>query len=131
MGSLTNEVGVSFGSTPKVLRVTKHMGPGADASGHRGSKRAKNCSTSEPFFAMCAIWDWAKGLIFCRFWTKKIFKSVSGVGQLRGGALWPLEVRSLIFGHFLRMKISLWSKGPSKRLKCHNFDFDPIFRMPP
>ena len=87
MGSLTNEVGVSFGSTPKVLRVTKHMGPGADASGHRGSKRAKNCSTSEPFFAMCAIRDRAEVVIFCRFWTNFFFESGSGMGKQRGGLL--------------------------------------------
>ena len=106
MGSLTNEVGVSFGSTPKVLRMTKRMGPGADPSEHRGSKRAKNCSTSEPFSAMCVIRDLAEDWKFCRFWTKKCFAIGSGVGQRTGGPLWPLEVRSLFSTTFFKMQIS-------------------------
>ena len=79
---------------------------------------------------MCAIWDWAEFLIFCRFWTKIFFESGSRVDKLRGGPLWPSEVRSLIFGHFQRMGISLWPVGPSKMLRCQNFYFDPIFLMP-
>ena len=86
--------------------MTKGVGPWLARSGHRGSKRAKNCSTSEPFLTMCAIWDWAEDWIFCRFWTKKNFAIGSGVGQRTGGPLWPLEVRSLFSTTFFKMQIS-------------------------
>ena len=67
--------------------MTKGVGPWLARSGHRGSKRAKNCSTSEPFLAMCAIKDLAQNLIFCRFWTKIFFESGFRVVQLKGGPL--------------------------------------------
>ena len=59
-GTLTNEFGGSFGSPPKVLRMTIGHGPCCKASGHSGSKTAKSTPTS-----MSKMAQWEN-----KFWPK-------------------------------------------------------------
>ena len=76
MLDLTNIIGGWFGSPPKVLQMTKSVGPWLARSGHRGSKRVKTHSTSGPYFTLRESLFLARNLFSNSFWTKKLLQVV-------------------------------------------------------
>ena len=111
MLDLTNIIGGWFGSPPKVLRMTKGVGPWLARSGHRGSKRVKIHSTSRPYFTSREFILLARNSFSNSFWTKFFFESGFGVDNIEGNPLGPSEVGSLCSGHFPTMEISLHPEG--------------------
>ena len=112
MLDLTNIIGVWFGSPPKVLRMTKGVGPWLARSGHRGSKRVKTHSTSRPYLTLFETFFWARNYFSSRFWTKNFFESGFGVEKYNGDPLGPSEHGRYIFEKIFESPITLWIGGP-------------------
>ena len=70
-GTLTDATWGSFGSPPKVLRMTLGQGPCCKASGHRGSKTAKTTPTLMSDMATWVPKFWPKMVSILIFTYKK------------------------------------------------------------
>ena len=97
MLGLTIIIGGSFGSPPKVLRMTKGVGPWLARSGHRGSKRVKTCPTLAPYLTLREFIFLSKNLMVYRFWAKFSFESEFRMGPLQGEPLGPSKVGKFFF----------------------------------
>ena len=100
--SLTNGLGGWFGGPPGVLQNTHPMGPSTHPSGHRGSKRVKNHSSSEPFLGRCARVKCLENWNGDSFWTKKFFEKFSRVEKLKTGPQHLLQGKSLFSCFFFK-----------------------------
>ena len=120
-GTLTNEFGGSFGSPPKVLRMTIGQGPCCKASGHSGSKTAKTIRTS---IAKMAKWGqifWPKmGSILIFICIKNFWAWFqSGTSQWR--VLAALRKRVIFFHAIFCIGISRMVLSPTNVTNMSKF----------
>ena len=129
MLGLTIIIGGSFGSPPKVLRMTKGVGPWLARSGHRGSKRVKTCPPSAPYLTLREFIFLARNLMANRFWPKFSFGSGFRMADIKGTPPEPFKDWKKIFEAFFEMAITFWIEASVKLLGCQKFSFEPNFWM--
>ena len=127
MLGLTIIIGGSFGSPPKVLRMTKGVGPWLARSGHRGSKRVKTCPTSAPYLTLREFIFLPKNLMAYSFWPKFSLGSGSIMADTKGTPPDPFKDWKNKFEAFFEMAITFWIEAPEKVLGCQKFCFEPNF----
>ena len=120
-GTLTNEFGGSFGSPPKVLRMTLGQGPCCKASGHSGSKTAKTIRTS---IAKMAKWGqifWPKMGSILIFICMKIFWAWFQSGTSQWRVLAALRKRVIFFHTIFCIGISRMVLSPTNVTNMSKF----------